>query len=215
MAVNVKNAFIGSPRISGGVLFRAPLGTTLPTDAREELDEKFGDHGAVGEDGLKVTQDRSTQDIKMFGGDTYVSAQDNYDETIEVTVLEDDNDEVIKTSFGEDNYVKTEATTSEGTKRTIYHASTPLPISSFVLDAAYGDKLKRYLVERGQVTSVGETTDVHNNVTSKVLTIKTYKPESEELRGGNVVEFRDDGEANPDAGNGGGDDNQGGGAEGE
>jgi hypothetical protein len=29
MAVNVKNAFIGSPRISGGVLFRAPLGTKL------------------------------------------------------------------------------------------------------------------------------------------------------------------------------------------
>lgn len=217
MAVNVKNAFVGAPKLDGGVFFRAPLGTTLPADAREDLDGAFGDHGAVGEDGLKVTQDRSTQDIKMFGGDDFISVQDSYTETVEVALLEDDNDEVIKTAFGDENYEKTEATNSDGTKRTIYHTSKPLPISSFVLDAAYGDKLKRYVIERGQVTSIGETTDVHSDVTRKTLTIKTYKPADESLKGGNVVEYRDDGEANADAGNGGGDDSDDntGGAEGE
>lgn len=39
MAVNVKNAFVGSPAIDGGVFFRAPLGTALPTDAKSKLDE--------------------------------------------------------------------------------------------------------------------------------------------------------------------------------
>ena len=193
MAVNVSNAFVGSPRIDGGVLFRAPLGTELPEDAKAALDEAFGDHGAVGEDGLQVSQERSTTDIKMFGGDDFLSVQDSYTEQVIVTVLEDDNDEVIKTAFGDNNYEKEEATQSDGTKRTIYHTSTPLPISSFVVDSAYGEKLKRYVISRGQVVSVGETTDVHNNVTSKQLTIKTYKPVDESLRGGNVVEYRNDG----------------------
>jgi hypothetical protein len=167
----------------------------LPTDARGALDESFEDHGAVGEDGVKVTQDRSTSDIKMYGGDDFVSVQDNYSETVEITLLEDDNDAVIKSAFGDANVEKTEATQADGTKRVIYHTSEPLPISSFVVKSVYGDKIKTYVIERGQVMSVGDTVDVHNDVTRKTLTIKTYKPAAAELRGGNVVEYRDDGEA--------------------
>lgn len=194
MAVNVKNAFVGSPSIDGGVLFRAPLGTVLPADATAKLDAAFGDHGAVSEDGVTVNQDRSTNDIKAYGGDTFITVQDNYDEKVEISLLEDDNDEVIKTSFGENNYEKTEATDQDGTKRVIYHTSQPLPISSFVIHSVSGSKVKRYVIERGQVVSVGETKDVHNDVTRKTLTIKTYKPVAAELRGGNVVEYRNDGE---------------------
>lgn len=194
MAVNVKNAFVGSPAIDGGVFFRAPLGTKLPKSATEKLDEAFGDHGAVSEDGVTVTQDRSSNDIKQYGGDTFITVQDNYDEQVEIALLEDDNDEVIKTAFGDANVEKKEATAEDGTTRTIYHTSQVLPISSFVIHSVYGSKTKRYVIERGQVVSVGETKDVHNDVTRKTLTIKTYKPASEELRGGNVVEYRNDGE---------------------
>ncbi|MEY8565206.1 hypothetical protein AALF15_01365 [Corynebacteriaceae bacterium 7-707] len=212
MAVNVKNAFVGSPDLDGGVLFRAPLGTELPTDAKTRLDEAFQDHGAVGEDGVSVVQDRSTNDIKMFGGETFVTVQDNYDEQIEITLLEDDNDAVLATAFGDANVEKTEATATDGTKRVIYHTSQTLPISSFVVHTVYGNKVKRYVVERGQVVSVGDTVDVHNDVTKKTITIKTYKPGDESLKGGNVVEYRDDGEPTGGAGEnpGGGD----GGAEG-
>lgn len=193
MAVKVTNAFIGTPPIDFGVFYRGPLGVKLPTSAREKLDPRLEDHGAVGEDGITVAQDRSTQDIKMYGGDVFVAVQDNYSETVTVTLLEDDNDAVIKTAFGDANVVKTEATDSDGTKRVIYHTSDPLPISSFVIRSMSGDKMKTYVIERGQVASVGETKDVHTDVTRKTLTIKAYKPESPELRGGNVVEYRDDG----------------------
>lgn len=199
MAVNVKNAYIGTPDIDGGVFFRAPLGTELPSDATTKLNVAFEDHGAVGEDGITVKQDRSTKDIKQFGGDTFVNVQDNYDESVEITLLEDDNDAVLKTAFGDANVEVTKATTSEGTKRTIYHTSEKLPISSFVVHTISGSKKKRYVIERGQVVSVGDIQDVHNDVTKKVLTIKTYKPAKAEFRGGNVVEYRNDGEPNPDA----------------
>lgn len=200
MAVNVKNAFVGRPPIDGGVFFRAPIGTTLPTDALAVLDPALEDHGAVGENGVAVNQTRSNTDIKMFGGEDFVTVQDNYTEEIVLSLLEDDNDAVIKTAFGDANVEKTEATETGGTKRVIYHTSDPLPISSFVVKTVYGEKTKLYVVERGQVVSVGETRDVHNDVTRKELTIKTYKPVAEELRGGNVVEYRDDG--TPTAGDG-------------
>lgn len=193
MAVNVDNAFVGRPDIDGGVFFRAPVGTELPDDALAVLDPAFGDHGAVGENGIAVNQTRSNTDIKMFGGEDFVSVQDTYTEEVVITLLEDDNVDVLKTSFGDSNVVVTAATESDGTKKVIYHTSEPLPISSFVIKAVYGTKTKLYVIERGQVISVGETRDVHNDVTKKELTIKTYKPIATELRGGNVVEYRDDG----------------------
>ena len=215
MAINVQNAFVGSAPIDGGVAFRAPIGTPLPKDAAEKLDQAFGDHGAVGEDGVQVTQDRSTSDIKQLGGDTFLTIQDNYDETVTITFLEDDNDEVLASSFGDANVEKTEATAQDGTKRVIYHTSETLPISSWVINTVYGQKKKRYVIEQGQVITVGDVTDVHTDVTRRQLTIKTYKPTSTELRGGNVVEYRDDGR--PVAGNGDGSDGgeTPGGAEGE
>lgn len=193
MAVNVLNAFVGSPPMDGGVFYRAPIGQTPPTDALDEIPAEAEDHGAVGADGVTVSQERSSTDIPMFGGKTFVDVQDSYTETVVLTLLEDDNDAVLKTSFGDANVEKTEATSTEGTKRIIYHTADPLPISSFYVRTAYGDKSKLYYIDRGRVASVTNVVDVHNNVTSRQVTIKTFEPESVSLKGGNVVEFRDDG----------------------
>lgn len=199
MAVNVKNAFVGTPPVDGGVYFRAPLGTTLPTSATAALDDAFQDHGAVGEDGITVAQNRSSNDIKMFGGGTFIDVQESYDETVKLRLLEDDNDAVIKTVYGDEALEKTEATASDGTKRVIYHTERPLPISSHVIKTVSGGKSKTYVIERGRVSEIAETQDVHSNVTSREITIKTFKPITENLRGGYVVEYRDDGEPDADS----------------
>lgn len=193
MAVNVLNAFVGTPPIDGGVFYRAPIGTPGPSDAIEDLDPAFKDHGAVGEDGVTVAQTRDNTDIKMYGGKTFVTVQTNYDEQITITLLEDDLVAVLETSFGDANVEVTPATSEHGLQKTIYHTADPLPISSFVVDSQSGKKLKRYYVENGQVVNVAEIKDVHTDVTKRTLTVKTYSPTSLELRGGNVVEYRDDG----------------------
>ena len=87
MAVNVQNAFVGTPPIDGGVFFRAPLGAALPEEATEVLDEKFEDHGAVGADGFNVSPERSSNDINMFGGDVFTSVQDSYSVNFTLTLL--------------------------------------------------------------------------------------------------------------------------------
>ena len=195
MAVNVKNAFVGRPPIDGGVYYRAPYGTPLPTDALSALNVAFKDHGAAGEDGIAVNQTRDNTDIKMMGGETFVNVQTNYDEQFTITLLEDDLVAVLETSFGDANVEVTPANGSHGVQKTIYHTSEPLPICSHVFEAVSGSKTKRYVVELGQVVNIAEIKDLHSDVTRRTLTIKTYKPTSQELNGGNVVEYRDDGAA--------------------
>ena len=50
-SVNSANVTAGKPKITGAV-YRAPLGTTLPTDATTDLAEAFKNMGYGSEDGL-------------------------------------------------------------------------------------------------------------------------------------------------------------------
>lgn len=195
MAVNAKNAFVGTPPIDGGVYFNAPVGTTLPTSATEELDGAFVDHGAVGPDGFNVQPTRSSDTEKMFGGGDFIDIQTDYTEEATLTFLEDDNPGVINSIFGEDNVVTKAG--AEGTQRTIYHTKQRLPIKSHVLKAMDGDKYKTFVIPRGRITTAEKTADVHTASTKYNVTIKafptTIKDESGKDKEVYVVEYRDDG----------------------
>lgn len=194
MAVNINNAFVGTPPIDGGVYFNAPVGTTLPTSADAELDKAFVDHGAIGPDGFNVQPTRSSDTEKMFGGGDWVDLQTDYTEEVTITFLEDDNEGVVASIFGEDNVVTKAGT--EGTERTIYHTKQRLPIKSHVLKAVDGDKLKTYVIPRGRITTAEKTADVHTASTKYNVTIKTFPHMLKDANGERevyVVEYRDDG----------------------
>lgn len=190
MAVNVSNAFVANP-IDTGVLFSAPVGSTLPTDASTTIASPFlaNDHGAVGEDGFSVSPTRSSKDIKMFGGGLFIDVQDEYTETVKIVLLEEDNDAVIKSTFGDANVTTTAATSTKGTLRTIYHTDDVLPIKAWVVQAKSGDKRKRFVIEKARVSEVAEIKNVHNDTTRSELTLKVFKG----TNGKYVTEYRDDG----------------------
>lgn len=191
--VNVLNAFVGTAPIDGGVLNRAPLGTSMPTAAAEELDPAFVDHGAVGPDGISVAPSRSTTKHPMMGGATFVTTQDSYSVEVKIRLMEDDNVNALEAVFGAANVEVTEATSDTGVLKKIYYTDEPLPIESFVLDAVSGDKLKRYGIEQGQVINVTEWQDKHDAPTTRELTIEAYKSTAENYKGAFVLEMRDDG----------------------
>lgn len=194
MAVNINNAFVGTPPIDGGVYFNAPVGTTLPTSADAELDEAFIDHGAIGPDGFNVQPSRTSDTEKMFGGGDWVDLQNDFTEEVTITFLEDDNEGVVASIFGEDNVVTKAG--AQGTERTIYHTKQRLPIKSHVLKAVDGDKLKTYVIPRGRITTAEKTADVHTASTKYNVTIKAFPYALKDANGERevyVVEYRDDG----------------------
>lgn len=192
MAVNVANAFVANPPIDGGVYFNAPLGAKLPTTADEALDSKFVDHGAVGEDGFNVNPKRESSTEKMFGGEDWVDIQTSYTEEATITLLEDDNINVIKSIYGDENVVETPADSNNGLRRTIYHTQKRLPIKSHVLKAVDGEKRKVIVIPRGRISSVEKTADAHSASTKYNVTITCFKG-PEEHKYAYAYELRDDG----------------------
>lgn len=196
MAVNINNAFVGTPPIDGGVYFNAPVGTTLPTTADADLDKSvWADHGAIGPDGFNVQPTRTSDTEKMFGGGDWVDLQTDYGEEVTITFLEDDNVGVVNSIFGEDNVVIKPG--AEGTQKAIYHTKQRLPVKSHVIKAVDGDKLKTYVIPRGRISTAEKTADVHTASTKYNVTIKTFPymltDENGDEREVYVVEYRDDG----------------------
>ena len=57
----------------GGVLFVAPAGTPLPTDASEKLNEAFKNVADLNEDGITRSTDVTTTDINNMSGEKAAS----------------------------------------------------------------------------------------------------------------------------------------------
>lgn len=169
MANNSANITSTNPA-DGGELHRAALGSTLPVDAIADLDTAFNGLGFTGEDGFVITQARSTEDKRAYGGDVVYSLQTEYGVSVQVTVYESQNAEVLKTVFGDDN-VDSDAVT--GTTTVLYNKKR-LPRSVFVSDHITDQGLLRQVIPIGQVTEVGDVSLVHTDILMYQLTITAY-----------------------------------------
>lgn len=96
------NVSAGKPKIEGAI-FRAPLGTTPPTDASTTLGSAFKAMGYVSADGLTNANKISTSNIKAWGGDTVLVSQTDKTDTMNFTLIESLNSDVLKAVFGSSN----------------------------------------------------------------------------------------------------------------
>lgn len=102
MGNNVDYVSAGKPKI-GGAVYRAPSGTTLPTNAVSNLDAAFAALGYVSEDGVSNANNRDINNIKAWGGDTVLVVQNSKDDSFAFKLVEAVNSEVLKAVHGSEN----------------------------------------------------------------------------------------------------------------
>lgn len=91
----------------GGALWRAPLGTALPTDATSNLNAAFVELGYLSQEGLVNSNSPTGTDVFAWGGDKVLTTAENKPDTFKGTLLETLNINVLKTAYGDANVTGT------------------------------------------------------------------------------------------------------------
>lgn len=148
---DAKLTSVGKPKI-GGAIYRAPLGTTLPTDATTPLDGAFKGLGYCGKEGLVNANETETEDIKAWGGDVILSSPTSKKDTFKFKLIEVLNAEVLKAVYGDNNV---SGTLESGI--VVKANSEPQVACEWVVELILnGGAVKRIVVPSAAVTSVGE-----------------------------------------------------------
>ena len=149
----VTNVSAGKPKV-GGAIFRAPLGTTLPTDAETALGDAFKKLGYASEDGLSNTFSPETENIKAWGGEIVLPIQTGKDDQFSFTLIETLNAEVLKAVYGSDNVTGTLATGI-----TVEANADEAEEACWVFEILMRNGvMRRIVIPDGKITEIGEIT---------------------------------------------------------
>lgn len=149
---NAANVSAGKPKVSGAV-FRAPIGTTLPTSATATLNGAFYELGYVSEDGVRNNNTPDTDNVKAWGGATVLVVMNEKTDEWTLTLIEALNPNVLETVYGNAHM------TYNGGAGTITVEATPdqLEDACYVIDMALkGGALKRVVIPQGSLSELGE-----------------------------------------------------------
>lgn len=152
----------------GGAIYTAPLGTTLPLDAVEALDEAFKSLGYVSEDGLTNENSITSENIKAWGGDVVNTVQTESSDSFTYKLIEGLNIEVLKEIYGANNVSGTLETGI-----TINVNSSDKPEHVIVIDMILkGGNLKRIVLPVAKITAIDPITYKDNENVGYGVTVQ-------------------------------------------
>jgi len=168
MANTATNVTAGKPKV-GGAIYRAPIGTTLPTDATTALGNAFVCLGYVSEDGLTNDNSPESEDIRAWGGDKVLTVLTSKDDNFGFTLIEALNVDVLKTIYGDDN-VTGDLTNGIEVKANAKDLDEYVWAVDMVLR---GGVLKRIVIPDGKVSAVGTISYVDDDAVGYETTLST------------------------------------------
>lgn len=175
----VSNVTTGKPKVAGAI-WRAPIGTTLPTDATSDLNAAFKDLGFVSEDGVTNTNSPDSEKIKAWGGQIVLVVSVERQDTFSFTLIETLNPEVAKAVYGDNNV-------TEGQNGFSVTANADLALdAAYVIDMRMkGGALKRIVIPQGSVSELGDVVYKDDEAVGYEITIDALPDE----QGNNHYEY--------------------------
>lgn len=167
------NVSVGKPAV-GGAIFKAPKGTTLPTDATSTLDTAFVNLGFISEDGVTNNNSSESGEIKAWGGSTVYNYLASKTDTFQFKLIECLNVDVLKTVFGEDN-----VTGDIDTGITVKSTNEDSVACSWVVETILnGGVLNRIVIPEAKLTEVAEIVFKDEEAIGYDCTISAYPDET-------------------------------------
>lgn len=152
--------------VTGGV-YRAPVGTALPTATSDAL-TGFTEQGYVSAEGIREQRSISSEDIKAWqNSDTVRRVVTDATVTYELTLIET-SEATLETFYG------TAATLGVGEGSIDVQPGATGGRSSWVIDVIDGAEKRRIVIEEGEVTDRGEVTYASGEAISYPITITAY-----------------------------------------
>lgn len=149
---NTDNVTTGKPKITGAI-YRAPLGTTLPTDATTALSGAFAEMGYISDDGVVNSNTPSTTKIKAWGGQIVLIVTSEKPDTFKLKFIEALNSNVLETVYGEGNV------TVDAVNGTIAVKANAAALNDYVYvieEALKGGAKKRIVIPCGELSALGD-----------------------------------------------------------
>lgn len=145
-----------------GAVWKAPLGTPLPTDTEVALDAAFEELGGLSPDGIGSTMPTSSNKIRFWqNGATAREVQTEFD-LVYTLVCRETNPVVLEAYFGNYDSGVVEINAVQPDK------------CIYVIDIIDGDDLIREVLPYAQVTERGERKIVGSEAIDYPLTITAY-----------------------------------------
>lgn len=156
MANNAATKVIVATPISGtGSVFRAPIGTALPTTEAAAKNAAFVNVGYISSDGVSRTIGQDTSEIVAAGGDIVRIVKSKHKVTYKFKMLET-NAESLRTYHGTGQVTITVGTPTTSTKTTALVKSGFTQRDEWILDTVDGTFIRREVIPIAEVSALGD-----------------------------------------------------------
>lgn len=153
MSNTVSNVTAGKPKTTGAV-YRAPLGTAVPTNPTTTLSDSFVCLGFCSEDGVTNAGEMDSENIKAWGGQNVLTTSSSTDDTFTFKLIEALNKDVLKFIYGDSN-VSGELSTGTGIAVGVegYSQDNSIIVIDMVMR---NNAVKRFVIPNATISEVAE-----------------------------------------------------------
>ena len=164
----------GKPKIAGAV-YRAVLGSTLPTDASSTLVSAFHDMGYISEDGITNSNSPTTEQIKDWGGRVVLVVTTEKPDTFKIKFIEALNSNVLEAVYGDGNVT---VNAVAGTIDVKANADDAVEYSYVIEMVMRGGAHKRIVIPAAKVSAVADIVYKSDEAVGYELTIEAMPDSS-------------------------------------